>query len=1013
MDKNTGEVYTDEPVTAKEKEPDVPWWRTIGFTLKNNYIADCDPSGKPKGVFDIKESHKNEWNDNGIVYTKFKFPYSLIDEKMEDAKVTAATLKETNQHVYLNGRFQVYYGGGTKKKGGVKDTLNEIVDAEEWSSTSGFKERFNMPLKIPKDIEVDKHPVYLTTMRYSNTNGYVTDSTKLIGYYTKRTYYSITTSSIDASYNSPISGNQLWLFQTHWSKLKDSKTVHSNGTYRTMKEKLKSSINPLTDWEDYKLSLQALRNRQFEIVDGGIEIVCVYKNQTIAPPPDPEDPPDGISGTNDYSRDIVTPKTSCIINSNTRENEIFNSEEAIPTSEYQYVNVMTSEYLAQYTYRQYYGVKYYQQKTTSTTSINVPRSYSYWKIVDLNVYAISSSYIENESLPAGSVTLNPTSGCYTAPYISYNVYSSNMIEPSSGGTSVGEIKVRNDALYFNGTLLMSGEWCSTNTKAPEVLPVASSINQNALYRTGLLIDPLKQNKECDTQATVKYVRICHYGDDAEGNVIELDVENVNNVTIHTPTICDTTVQDTKTYNQMISPDESMAGIVLDTYFKVHFPTEGTHDINLKGYQTRDYAKYIKRREVKFPFDVYKDGNYIKSGTWIEVTEEYPAFYLPTWVEDDTTYTIEFRSRTINCDTNNGLDQTEDLANLDYNNYVATDTVDVQVSGRLYNFNVYDISDYPTWQKVFRETDSLKLTNFDYAAGTKDRNGNQSYTYSGLARDIRFTLPIVEGSHPVYDNIGPVKTGYYNRFSVSTMGQFDTNDYITITPRFFFVDYIGKNRQEVDLYYTEYFETDKKKHIMVKVGSDLDKKNTHRIDRNDPYLGVRGGTAISSETRGSWTFGDIKITGATMLLSGNHSRFVPQQTTTDSTLLAKQKRAVQTWFCEYYLPSKLYVCPKGYNVDRYALDHNGLDFKENFWLKQGYVIIHFDIEVVKDGQRYLSYTNKENALKGYCNMWSMEEIQLTKTDYRGNVFNFKYGDYIMYYAAPNMSVRNDYRSGGIY
>lgn len=982
-------------------------WRTEGFTVKNKPTGG-DPTNPPKGKFMLSDGEKASVVDGKITTTTFTFPETKVEKEFNKADISAQSLKDNGGLVYLNGILRVYYKN--KPKGSYKYTLQGIKDAEGWTNPHDFDDRFDIELPY----SARKVPVYMTIMRYSK-NGYVTDKeeTKKIGYFMKRTFYSTTTDSIKATYESPVTKKELYLFQTHWAYRNVAETYHSNGTYRTMHDKIKTSINAKTDWEGYKKSLQAIRNRQYEVKsDEGIEIVCVYKNmEDPIPPP----PPDDLTGINEFSRDIVTPYTSCVIQSNIRGHEIYNSEEAIPSSEYQYVNVKTSEYLLQYKFRQVFGVKYYKQKM-GTKLVDMPRNYSYWKIIDLNVYALTSTTVENRSLPNGSITLTPSSSCYKAPYVSYNIYDSNIIEPldTIGTTNVGQIKARSDSLYFNGQLLMSGEWCEGNAKAPETVPVASTIADDTFYTYQLKIDPLKANGECDSASTVKYTRICHVGDDSEGDTIELDVDNINNVVIHTPTVCDALIEDKKAYNQMIEPDKSCPSLVLDTFFDVKLPTEGTHDMSLKGYKTKDYAKYIKQREIKFPFDVYRSTtDYIKAGTWITVTNDITKFYLPTWVEEGD-YTIDFRSRTINCDANNGLDQTEELANLDYENYVATDTLDVQVSGRLFGFNVYDISDYPIWQKVFRQLGTLYFTNFNYTTGTKDRNGNAAYDYFGKLRDAKYTLPIVNGSHPAFGNIGAIKTGYYNRFSVRTMGTFDgINDYIHITPKFYFVNPDGSGRQEVDLYYTEYFQSDKKKHIMVKVGSNLDKKNTHLIDRDDPYLGVRGGTPVIKEPRSSWTFGDIKINGSLMLLSGNH-QFTPQVKTTDMTLLEKQKKSVQTWFCEYYLPATIHACPKGYNVDQYALDHNGLDFSESFWLKKGYIIINFEIEAVKDGERYLSYINKENVLKGgYCNMWELEGGVLTKLDEGRYPFTFKYGDYVMYYADPNKSVTSDYRSGGIY
>jgi hypothetical protein len=264
---------------------------------------------------------------------------------------------------------------------------------------------------------------------------------------------------------------------------------------------------------------------------------------------------------------------------------------------------------------------------------------------------------------------------------------------------------------------------------------------------------------------------------------------------------------------------------------VKLPTEGNHR-DILGYGYNDYAKYIASRQVKFPFDVYKgsseSGTYIKKNTWTSISTT-TQFYLPTWV-DEGQYTISFRSTAINSASNNGSSQTETMANLDLTNYVATDTVKVEVSGRIYGLNLYDISDYPVWQNVFRKINSLSPTGFKYTVGTNDENGISN------GQNSKYTLSLVNGSHPEYRNSGVIKTGYVTRFSLQTVGNmYGENDYIRIEPTFYYVDSNGNNRQEVDIYYSETFNG--KKNIMVKMGSDLDLENKKSLITGDPYIAI--------------------------------------------------------------------------------------------------------------------------------------------------------------------------------
>lgn len=108
-------------------------------------------------------------------------------------------------------------------------------------------------------------------------------------------------------------------------------------------------------------------------------------------------------------------------------------------------------------------------------------------------------------------------------------------------------------------------------------------------------------------------------------------------------------------------------LVLDRYFTVNLPTSGYHS-SLKGYGERDYAKYIKSREVKFPFEVYMcdgdDYTYYDADTWITLHQDSTKFYLPIWVNETAAVGIDFRARAINCDANDGLEMEEVCANAD-------------------------------------------------------------------------------------------------------------------------------------------------------------------------------------------------------------------------------------------------------------------------------------------------------------------------------------------------------------
>lgn len=1031
-------------------------WRTMGFTVKNKETKG-DPTQKPKGQFWLDDGENTSKVVGAITYTTFTFKEDKVRKEFDNAKIDAASLAENGGNVYLNGIFQVYENG--KATGSFYHTLNGISSARNWASTSEFSNRFD--IIVPYSGKKNQ-PIYLTTMKYSS-KGYSFVSREKIGTANTHSYFETATGDIPGTIVSDVTGNTLYLYRTHWAYMEEAEKVRSNGTYRTMRGIEKTYINPKLYWEDYKTDLQRLRIRKYDVQYGGIEIVCIYKAYSET---------SGSSSESEMSGDLTEPFTEAVIQADSRGSEQFDSTQGIPTTEYQYVNAKSNTHLLDYTFKKTSGEKvynvpikvtYYLSWTVSvpdgvdangypkykpenrsdtetiTQTYQVKRKYSYWEVSRLNVYKIASGSIYNYSLPGGSVNITSS---YTAPTVQHIKTSDHMVEPTipslsanggsvSGGSSrptvstkdfsslaessLEKIKVKNDKVTFNGTVYMDNEQKEEETSKPTAMPVIGEVcNQNTLYRSSLQIERNKANGEFESEGIITYSSIYSTGA-SEGATLEYDIENINSVIIHTPTICDAQMSSNKADNQMISPDRSVVSLVLDRNFSVKLPTVGYHS-SLKGYQYRDYAKYIENRQVKFPFGVYRGTSYISGNTWVTLSSEETSFYLPIWV-DEGSYTIDFRSISINSSANGGIDRTEELANMDHSNYVATDTVEVQVSGRIYGINLYDVSDYPIWEPVFRQANSLQLTGFKYTVGTRNQNG------AATGQNARYTFPLVNGSHPSYSTVGVLKPGYVNRFSLTTIGNmYSENDSIQIKPTFYFVSADGSGRQEIDLYYSETFSG--KKNHLVKVGSILDATNVKTYRFGDSYLSVpESEIAVTAAIKGKalkdlkavkkdlFTYKYMKIPSDFQTLVGNTYHNSLGLGTPVGVSSFKVGSSMQKWYAEYYLPSEVYAAPKGFNVIKYATDH-GITYKESFWLKDGYIVVNFAIETIRDGESHLTYINPENASDGYCNMWNREGFQYTKADNKGNTFHFLDGDYVLYYAdSRNFSAGKDYRAGG--
>ncbi|WP_455718426.1 DUF5704 domain-containing protein [Anaerosporobacter sp.] len=1036
-------------------------WGNTGFVIRLDYVSNKNPLKDDKYAI-VRFTDKGVKRDvEDVAGGKRKSTYTLTKTAIENAlnkspynKTHKKSLLEefyemvlNDEPIYLNAIFQVYHGenaygpeiftynGGYDRKGKY---LKGIYNAEPWRDPSTFWQYFN--------IKVAYHPgVEPVSVEY-------------------RTQYN------ELLYTKNMEEKKIG------TKVKADtfpKTYQKNGyTYELYRSYYVNLSKPNVKKEDIKLdkqgsNLSEVREKQATVKSGGVKFVAMYRIES-----------DEIEEIPAEAKEVEfeEPEPVAVVKADERGNEQFNVEDGIPSSEKLYVNVFATDYLISYRFIKKVGIKKvpvnvektytlkwdkeiqvkdpitgkdkvtYEPQSDTTTKLEtvyLERAYGYWIIDRLNVFSLTSAEVKNEALPENIITIHAQD--VKLPDIIYQVdkeldkhvflpknLKDKYVLPAAeiiGTTSkpsvpeedlsvyvnseVGELIVKNDKLIYNEKIIMDGKEIEKEGKTPDSLDKGKTIGQDTLYKHGLTIPFNEPNDIYDSEGTVKYTSAIHIGKANDVKELIYDIADINSVTVHTPTICDAKISDLKSYNQKVNPDTTRASLILDKSFQIQLPITGQHNDYL-GYGYRDYSKYIETREVKFPFDVYTQNKYVAADTWITINSDDTTYYLPTWVNEGK-YTIEFRVPAINSANS---DNSEMYANYSISNYVAVDTIDVDVSGRLYGLTIYDITDYPTWQTVFRNKDSLTLTGTNYTVGVNNQNGLAN------GRLAKYTFPLVNGSHPTYENVGAVKLGYSTRFKFTTIGNmYGDKDYIRIVPRFYYVDAKGQNRQEVDLYYTETFE--KKRNYLIKVGSDKDKFNPKKFTLGSVYWQVPEAEleatarvknvsmeSIKAQTANMFYFGKIKLSTnfRTYVGTGKYTPTGSIPSTVDSKAVTQ---SVQNWYGEYYLPSDVHVLSKNYDLNKYIQDHGSLDFTEDIWLKHGYIIVNFDIVTYREGEEeeegYLSYINKDNALKGYCNMWKMEGPQLVKKDSYGNTFEFKYGDYVMYYT--DKSAARDYISGG--
>lgn len=663
-----------------------------------------------------------------------------------------------------------------------------------------------------------------------------------------------------------------------------------------------------------------------------------------------------------------------IIGSNEIGREEFDVTVGIPSSEYYYKRVVTKSYIFRYRFRRRHGSrryninsyidwklifytdnedgskKYHEEDIRGHYNTEITREYSFWTIENLEIYAIEGANIYNRALKDNNIIKPidyspPQIDCMVTKgienhietpkefgeniYLGSRVVFSNIIPDhdikSLVEANIGELRVRNDRLIIDGRVIMSDIFSERRTKKPRRFINNEEIADRVLYEHGKKIGSNIENGIYESSGSVTYNRI-YAINPTIGSKIELEIEDVNQVIVHTPVVCDFKINDSKEWCQLNRPMEKLKQLVLGKDFSIEINTSGRH-LDIKGYGYRDYIKYISKKEIIFPFDIYYGGRLYKEGEGVIVTAN-AKFTLPQETMEGI-YEIKLRTTSINS-TAEKLALHENYANLNIQNYVAENTITVEVSGRILDFTIEKIKNTSLWGD-----DRYKLKN----------------------------IPLIEGDNSYFINEGSFKKGYGVGISVTTIGDYYREIYGVEMPlSFYHYDKATKKRIAVDVYYEEYREDDGKRLALTKLGSKKDANNLH-------YIGV-GNTKIPVFTYSRILF--------PRLLLKEGSNFT-----------------IQRWYGEYSLPLRVYVCKKGYNLNKYLEKNKFLDFNESFWIKKGYLIVSAEIYALSNKKRRLSYINLENSNLGYLNNWKHETENRKKISKDGSIIDFKYGDLFVY------------------
>ena len=289
---------------------------------------------------------------------------------------------------------------------------------------------------------------------------------------------------------------------------------------------------------------------------------------------------------------------------------------------------------------------------------------------------------------------------------------------------------------------------------------------------------------------------------------------------------------------------------------------------------------------------------------------------------------------------------------------------------------------------------------------KDAAGKTKTVESVENKNSKYIYPLLDGSSPALKGTGTLKSGYTWNFRVDTVGRQTANDAskLVVIPTFYWLSKDGTTREKVDLWYSD--KVNGKTYNFIKAGSDLDKQNVFVDYALSDTMGIPASeTADVQRIRGDkkelsknvtvFTYGLIEMplnlktfsnTVYADLMKNKGTSF-----TYDQLLQLKQ-----TWYFKYALPDIYHICATGTDVETYAKKNGGVTYKEDFWKKDGYLVVHFDIGAYdKTGNLVLTYTNTpQNVADGMCDMWATEGYVNNRTDSNGNNFTFIDGDVIV-------------------
>lgn len=670
-------------------------------------------------------------------------------------------------------------------------------------------------------------------------------------------------------------------------------------------------------------------------------------------PPEPVDPePD--EDVEVVGIDDMTTNASAIIQADARGAEKFDVAKGIPTTESLYANVDARTYIHKEDFEKVTGYKEYQVKVTKEYKVTrtktvadkdgnpvkktytktikdyryipVRRNYSYYKINNLSLYSLDKATLVNEALPSGTVELHTGISRPTLIVSSDGNESAHLEEPSAQHSveigrngsfsdaaedAVGEFRVRNDSLVFNGQVIMDSDWYDVEAPAPGRIPDAPMNGPDDLYIEGQQIQDTLTNGVKASSGTLSYHLVGSTDSGTPPNISE-SIPNVNAVTVHTPVVCYPSLSEISLPTQYLTPESDRHQLVIEETFRLDYPTDGEH-LSIQGYGNRDYADYTYRKQIAFPFDVYVgdgyDGLFVPKNTWANFNSPYRTFFIPAWV-DESVGDIMFRTLPINLPSIDDQHY-EYHANTEITNYKAVEKIPYRINGKLEAFSITRCPD-DYWKYAFNNPTAPK--------SPKPRMGARLPLVPSESTTIQGKNIALQG----------IMLGYPVDFSFITNGDLLLDeDTVSVAVTWSYApDKNGKpdlsQQQPVDLY-----------RMTSSSLIPMEDKRLTLTSSDRTFIGIQG--------------------------YGSDAVGLPAEI---SSQTAKTSR--QYWEGQFLLPNMTYAVPKGTPVSSmHQVDVNKAPFLHN-----GYLFAHVKVFGQKDGRDYMEYGTmweregyKSNALSG--------------------------------------------------